>query len=872
MGKKGKNKKARKKATPNLHHLPAAHLIGEGEAMLAAGNSRGAIQVLKIACKKQPKNHQIENLLFRAYVLRQNQLRQKGMRPEAEALQCQLMQYRPDMARTTAAELLIYLKSTSLNIAISLYSQFLAHHPPVGEAEIIIAGALLSSADWQAAAALPENALLKRDLPILQEAVQQMNNAQWESALACLQPIGRRSPLAGIKMLCRAMVCFNDHDDPGMQRALAMIPDAFAGFPLVERLKSAPQELAPLWQGSFIPQEQIRKLLRAVKDDNLAAAARCIKQLARTIRPSDPGLAIEQLLCMLWPLVLACDLDSCDFAAMATALLPGGQGRAMATKFHFLAFEDLFEDTDDYLKLLAEQFPDPQDRPIAESMVLTDSVARVMESGIAQEAVGSLTAGARKRLGIRSYPAERALLEMVLKALKLDPHNPAAHELLTQLPHGSREAKKLAETGLLTMMAHLADDPQPCIALANLYYEKNAYRKAQECLRQARQRAPHDEQVRAYHVLALLRSIDMHLKHSRYHLIRADLEKAETLCTSKTVAQVTARRILFEMEQTGQLSLFEGRLQPGRKEHFRTHIEKHIQRLAGTERLKALAILEIDRRQRTESWNRDRSGSLEMAFRREAGLLKTLSSKAIRGLILPDGKRLPVPGGRRLWLTIFLGHYKKILYLLNHEDIFPLLDALLENGHIRQCLQELRRRQKTKTTPEPFQTLLQFYQLVVSHIDGKDDPDAETYTGVIEQAPQKYREMFRTAARRLSKFAHGALQSALAHFNFELLDRPCTCPVCAGRSKIEGLDSTGLDFLDLFDLDSNHLLKSLIDELEAFVDGAQLRGAPERELQRQRKVLMNEYQTRIFFGALAEMMPMELSKQLSAEARTLVFG
>ncbi len=328
MAKKGKSKKTRKKADQRLQNMPAAQLAQRGEALLAAGNYREAIQVLKISHKKQKHNHQTRAMLFRAYTLRENQLRRKGLVQEAEALQQQIMQYQPDPAQLNEADLLICLRSTSPGNAVSLYSRFLVHHKPIHEAEVVLAGALLTSSDWQATARLPDTALLKPDLPILEKASRLMNEGQWEAALECLQPIARSSPLAAVKMLCRAMVCFYQNDDAGMQRALAMIPDVFTLSSLVEQLKRAPQSLAPLWQGRFISQEQIQSLVGIIKNADFAATARNIKQIAHAIRPHDPRPAIEQLLCMLWPLVPAQGLDSYDFIQMAGAVLPARAGDA----------------------------------------------------------------------------------------------------------------------------------------------------------------------------------------------------------------------------------------------------------------------------------------------------------------------------------------------------------------------------------------------------------------------------------------------------------------------------------------------------------------------------------------------------------------
>jgi tetratricopeptide (TPR) repeat protein len=885
MTKKAKGKKARKKADQKLQNMPAAQLIQKGEALLAAGNYREAIQVLKIGHKKQQDNDQIRALLFRAYVFRENQLRRKGLVQEAEALQEQIMQHQPEPAQLSEADLLICLRSTSPDNAISLYSRFLSHHKPIHEAEVVLAGALLTCCDCQATAQLPDTALLMPDLPILEKSSRLMNEGQWEAALECLQPITRSSPLAAVKMLCRAMVCFYQNDDAGMQRALSMIPDVFPLCALVEKLKRRPESLAPLWQGRFISQEQLQSLVGTIKNADFAVTARNIKQIAQAIRPRDPRPAIEQLLCMLWPLVPAQGLDSYGFARMAAVVLPARAGKTMEAKFHFLEFDDPFEDTQTYIELLGEEFPDPVDRSMAASMVLSEAVARLSKLGIGSDVAdlnpygpdntGDLPSNAFSRMQI-------ALLEMILKAVELDPQNPQVYDLLTQLPRTSRKAKQLAEAGLLKMRDNLADDPRPCIALAGLYNEKNAFRKAEMCLRQAEQLAPHDEQVKEFRVLALLKSIDANLRRKKNHLVKPDLEKAESLCAKKTLAHVKARRIMFDIQQTGQMSLFDDRLQPEEKGRILAAIESHIAPLPAIQRLKTLAALQVDCDQNPETWSQPKKSSLKIAFRRQTDALDELTAKQIRDLLLPDTHSLSMPDGTLFWLTIFLDHYKEILHKLGNEDIPPVLNALVGAERTKQCLQEIRRR--LKTAPEPFNHLLRFYHIVVRHISGQTPADLDSLAGLVEQVQPRHRELLRTASRRLSEFAGGSFKMALEHFNFEIPDEPfnfdipdepCNCPACSARRRAGHADEDGADVeesvIDLFDPDTDNAVTELINGLEELVDMAGLRGAPEKVLKKQRKVMMKDYQTRIMFGALAEFTA-EINDELSREARILLFG
>jgi hypothetical protein len=179
-----------------------------------------------------------------------------------------------------------------------------------------------------------------------------------------------------------------------------------------------------------------------------------------------------------------------------------------------------------------------------------------------------------------------------------------------------------------------------------------------------------------------------------------------------------------------------------------------------------------------------------------------------------------------------------------------------------------------KTAPEPFNKLLQFYHIVVRHISGQATADLDSLADLVEQVQPRHREMFRTASRRLSEFARGPFKMALEHFKFEIPDEPCNCPICSARRDAEQADENWSDMepIDLFDPDMGNPITALINGLEELVDTAGLRGAPEKVLKKQRKELMNEYQTRIWFGALAEVFPADMTGDLSREARILLFG
>lgn len=68
---------------------------------------------------------------------------------------------------------------------------------------------------------------------------------------------------------------------------------------------------------------------------------------------------------------------------------------------------------------------------------------------------------------------------MAVKALTLDPDDRDGYLLLGKLPRRSKEDRKKVEGAFLGMMAVFPEDPFLCLELASVYYESQAFRKAE---------------------------------------------------------------------------------------------------------------------------------------------------------------------------------------------------------------------------------------------------------------------------------------------------------------------------------------------------------------------------------------------------------
>ena len=68
------------------------------------------------------------------------------------------------------------------------------------------------------------------------------------------------------------------------------------------------------------------------------------------------------------------------------------------------------------------------------------------------------------------------------------------------------------------MAARFPDDPAPRLELATLHYSRNAYRRAEDALAEARERAPHDERILDLQAVGFLKSADRSRKNGRLPL------------------------------------------------------------------------------------------------------------------------------------------------------------------------------------------------------------------------------------------------------------------------------------------------------------------------------------------------------------------
>ena len=308
------------------------------------------------------------------------------------------------------------------------------------------------------------------------------------------------------------------------------------------------------------------------------------------------------------------------------------------------------------------------------------------------------------------------------------------------------------------MAAHFPDDPAPWLELATLHYSRNAYRRAEDALAEARHRAPHDERILDLQAVGFLKSADQSRKNGRLELAARDLERADVLGRPCLGLVLPVKRILLEVVAGG--------------EDAAGIVAPHLERLPADLQLRALALLIRD----LEDNAHVRNVNPEM---REAGWKLLAGRAALAGTLGPDevvALLAPLPADLRILYDdlqvapVLATWWPTLMRRLEGERLIAVFDVLMDCGGRDVVRAEIERRLRgvAKTRRDP---LLLFYLAVIRHLEGQDR-DSRRFAEALKRTDSSTRERLRAAAGRLARHAHGLLRQALQEFDFELLDMP----------------------------------------------------------------------------------------------------
>jgi len=836
MGKKKKRRNKQRKQTGNTN-LPLAKVLSDADLMIQAGKARDAITLLKAALKTHPADEKVRKNLYRAYQLRKQQLLGKDMFAEASVVEKNAFRLLPEPDGMTEVDMLALLDAASPGRAISACTKYLSSHQPSPMLERKIAELMLTANRWDLVDAVPPDSPLARDVVSAQKAAALMDEGHYHAALSHLQSIPRHSPYATQKILCRALACFYRKEDHGMQRLLNMIPVDSRFGPLVERLQQ-PEQMPCLWARPFCSPEAIPNLLKQMTTGRLRTAASNFRAMAATIFfPDDPSLAVREMLILMYPLIASRKITADRLGKAADLLLSQDETTMIISKIGYYQFRRGLADTIAYIKTLNTEFRDPGHAQKARSMILADTVSRLKMMG---ENGASLFLVPRQEwplIGVTDNDPDLIRIEMLVTALDLDPTNRSAVDMLIAEHRPSRKAKTLVEKGLTDFMHANETDPHPCLELAALYYQKNAFRKAENILKEARRRAPHDSRVKDRHTLSLLISADRRLKKNKKDLAAADIEAAELTTSERLRPVVIVKGILLALKRPRQMSLFD-QAKTATSKQWTAQVRSALKTLSPIQSITALGLLALEIPDNADQFPADVEKTLKNLFRSNRKEIACLTSAELRRILTPLGSEFEPLYRQRHRVGVYLSYIPRILTFLDHGDFIRLLDELTAEGLYEAGIKEITRRLK-RLDEGVEAALLQFYQLTFRHFSGELLFHPDRYQAIVDNVPPDRMEPLRAASRRLAPHAaDGALNAALSDFDFDrgaddildLEDDEDDSDYFDGEAldmpfpALEGLDD--IDTTSIPDFMRELFVDQFIDYVEELMDHIGARGMP----------------------------------------------
>ena len=426
--------------------------------------------------------------------------------------------------------------------AVAAYADHLSTGPPMPAVERALADRLVIERGWADLDVLDAGHPLRRDAAEVMAAVGAMDAGEWARAADLLQGVPRRSPFAAWRLFCRAAVCFGADDDDGLRRTLDRLP---ADFPLARTVAEWRRLAAPdvdgragapggAADGRGPAATLARELKRALRKGNVRAAGTAIEGLADVLYAEEPGLARIDLLEIAGLAAIRDFIPGSAFEALARRLSPadrapgvlarvllGGQ-QAEPGLWHPAPAAAL-------LDALPAEFPRAEDRPLARACVL-ETLARTGRKAVHPELLPADMASALNGLlGRRAGDPAMVFVDLMTASLEADPDNRDGYLFVLELLRGHGAAKRRLQGVLQDMADRFPDDPTPWLELATLHYSKNAYRRAEATLAEARLRAPHDDRLLDLQAVGFLKSADQSRNKGRFELAAQDLERAADL-------------------------------------------------------------------------------------------------------------------------------------------------------------------------------------------------------------------------------------------------------------------------------------------------------------------------------------------------------
>ncbi|MCD6185079.1 MAG: hypothetical protein J7K84_04715, partial [Deltaproteobacteria bacterium] len=204
-------------------------------------------------------------------------------------------------------------------------------------------------------------------------------------------------------------------------------------------------------------------------------------------------------------------------------------------------------------------------------------------------------------------------------------------------------------------------------------------------------------------------------------------------------------------------------------------ISSGIKDLELYERLRILSILLLDLTYRDNDFSRKELNqavnkalkTVTKIFNKELKQINKLSSLDIISLMVPFERAYLALLPSIKISDIFVKKWKYISKYINDTDIIVIFDYIFEDNTLELIEKEIHRRNSKAI--EPQKAIMDFYLAVIKYIQGEEITSSRFDT-IIDNADMKTLQEVQAVSRKLAGHTSGALQAALATFNFNVLN------------------------------------------------------------------------------------------------------
>ncbi len=772
MGKGKKKNISRKKRLQEKQkfiNMSGDQLISRGDICLENSNVRGALEAYKQAKKNKVSLDIVMPKLFHAYALRHKQLKDQKMVKEAETVLDMGLMIFSDIPVLTPA----LLKDCSLFFpvqkSLEIYKSYMKTKPSLPEIETLLANRLVAEDSLYLAQDLNDGSRLKSDLGSIQNAKVQMEAGDWENALHEMRAVPRKSPYFELKVFAKAMVSYLRDDRIALGKALCMLKKDFplssvsillreyAANGRLESSEKYPGAAVLLMGENIHGQTYQSNLEKAVNSGNINSINKWIKSLSQMLCPDKPEKAVVSILELICYGINQPEMKIDTVKKLLKSNIPSETRRnrmfvkGVSLNVKFLSFYTI-----KYLETMEEEFPDKEERQIAKSIVLLEIVnALIHDSEFAYEYDEELEA----IFDFFDMPDDvleeadpQIIFQIVKKVIDLDPKNSDAYDIIMDLPLESPAMRKSMEPILLKQVEIFDKDHLACLKLAELYYMKNAVRKAEDILLRAYKRAPHDLQVQEKYVLSFIISGVRNLKRRKWAMVNRDLKKAEEFKINSLKVLIAEKRLFSHTVETHKFS--------------RKMFETITRGFSPAETIKTLLLFSLDMED-PDGISSSSTRGVATIFNSFKKKIKTLSSHEMYTLLKPMKEIF----GPLFWKPFFagplMGEKGKILSRLNNDDFTNLIVTLVQNDYMKMVIKEVEKRRKTAR--EEWSVLFDFYAAALCHFQG-DTNDFSQFEEILSRADDFLKERLRRISRTLSIIAPPYMKEAFETFDFHKVD------------------------------------------------------------------------------------------------------